>query len=199
MMTRRELLRASAGLAAATFAAPLLRAQAKALKREFNIREFGAIGNGTTLDTAAIQRAIDEAAAVGGGSRVIVPGGKKFLIGALTLRSGVELHLADDTELLVSTEPKDFGGRAALNALDATGLRLTGTGRINGQPLNSPKLIRFHELTEDEYFVTEDGATAGVTFENTSATEPLVALRYFGPEVNPSAPKMGAYRNNAFA
>lgn len=133
MMTRRELLRASAGLAAATFAAPLLRAQAKALKREFNIREFGAIGNGTTLDTAAIQRAIDEAAAVGGGSRVIVPGGKKFLIGALTLRSGVELHLADDTELLVSTEPKDFGGRAALNALDATGLRLTGTGRINGR------------------------------------------------------------------
>jgi hypothetical protein len=69
-----------------------------------------------------------------------------------------------------------------------------GSGRINGQPLNSPKLIRFTELTEDEYFCTEEGAKTGVSFENTSATEPLVTLRYFGPEVNPDAPKMGAYK-----
>jgi ATP-dependent Clp protease ATP-binding subunit ClpA len=74
-----------------------------------------------------------------------------------------------------------------------------GSGKINGQPLNSPKLIRFHELTEDEYFCTEDGAKAGVTFENTSETEPLVCLRYFGPEVNPDAPAMGAYRKNKFS
>ena len=78
-----------------------------------------------------------------------------------------------------------------------------GAGKINGQPLNSPKLIRFHELTEDEYFCTEDGAKAGVVavrkdFENTSETEPLVCLRYFGPEVNPDAPAMGAYRKNQF-
>jgi hypothetical protein len=38
-----------------------------------------------------------------------------------------------------------------------------------------------------------------VTFENTSETEPLVTLRYFGPEVNPEAPAMGAYRNNTFS
>ena len=41
-------------------------------------------------------------------------------------------------------------------------------------------------------------AKAGVTFENTSETEPLVTLRYFGPEVNPDAPAMGAYRKNKF-
>ncbi len=35
-----------------------------------------------------------------------------------------------------------------------------------------------------------------VSFENTSETEPLVCLRYFGPEVNPDAPAMGAYRKN---
>jgi hypothetical protein len=64
-------------------------------------------------------------------------------------------------------------------------------GTINGLPLNSPKLIRFNELTEDEYFCTEDGAQNGVTFENTSETEPLVTLRYFGPEVNPDAPRDG--------
>jgi hypothetical protein len=74
-----------------------------------------------------------------------------------------------------------------------------GSGKINGQPLNSPKLIRFTELTEDEYFCTEDGAKASVTFENTSETEPLVTLRYFGPEVNPDAPEMEAYKKNKFS
>jgi len=69
-----------------------------------------------------------------------------------------------------------------------------GLGKINGLPLNSPKLIRFHELTEDEYFCTEDGAKAGVTYENLSATEPLVVLRYFGPEVNPDAPEVGGHK-----
>ncbi len=69
-----------------------------------------------------------------------------------------------------------------------------GSGTINGEVLNSPKLIRFNELTEDEYFCTEDGARKGVTFRNTSTTEPLVCLRYFGPEVNPDAPAMGAYK-----
>ena len=65
-------------------------------------------------------------------------------------------------------------------------------------PLNSPKLIRFHELTEDEYFCTEAGAKVGVTFENTSDSEPLVLLRYFGPEVNKDAPEMGDYRKRKF-
>ena len=74
-----------------------------------------------------------------------------------------------------------------------------GFGTVNGLPLNSPKLIRFHELTEDEVFVTADGAAAGITFENKSETEPLVCLRYFGPDANPDAPKMGAYRQNTFA
>jgi hypothetical protein len=73
-----------------------------------------------------------------------------------------------------------------------------GIGRINNQPLNSPKLIRFTELTEDEYFCTETGAQAGVTFENISETEPLVVLRYFGPETNPGAPAIGEYKTRRF-
>jgi hypothetical protein len=73
-----------------------------------------------------------------------------------------------------------------------------GIGRINNQPLNSPKLIRFTELTEDEYFCTETGAQAGVTFENISETEPLVVLRYFGPETNPGAPAIGQYKARRF-
>ena len=91
------------------------------------------------------------------------------------------------------------GVKATVEDTGAYGLIcVQGTGKINGQPLNSPKLIRFHELTEDEYFCIEDGAKNGVTFENTSETEPLVCLRYFGPDANPDAPTMGAYKKNKF-
>jgi hypothetical protein len=70
-------------------------------------------------------------------------------------------------------------------------ITVQGEGTINGQRLASPNLIRFHELTEDEYFVTHGAAREGVVYENTSATEPLEVLRYFGPEVNPDAPEIG--------
>jgi hypothetical protein len=65
-----------------------------------------------------------------------------------------------------------------------------GEGRINKMRLSSPKMIGFYDLTEDEVFVTEPAARAGVAYENTSATEPLVVLRYFGPEVNSEAPEL---------
>jgi len=39
--------------------------------------------------------------------------------------------------------------------------------------------------------VVADASRAGGVFENTSATEPLVVLRYFGPAVNPEAPAVG--------
>ena len=68
------------------------------------------------------------------------------------------------------------------------------SGRINNLELDCPKLIRFHELTRDEVFCTEDTAKAGVVFENTSEVEPLVVLRYFGPEVHPDAPNVGDYK-----
>jgi len=45
-------------------------------------------------------------------------------------------------------------------------------------------------------FVTEAAAKAGLTFINTSDTEDLVVLRYFGPEVNPQAPAVGDYKKN---
>jgi hypothetical protein len=80
----------------------------------------------------------------------------------------------------------DPGVRCTILDRGAFGLIcVQGTGKINGEPLSSPTLIRFNQLTEDEYFCTESGARAGVVFENTSKTEPLVCLRYFGPEANP--------------
>ena len=70
-------------------------------------------------------------------------------------------------------------------------IAVQGEGTINEQHLASPTLIRFNELTQDEVFITHSAAQAGVRYENTSESEPLVTLRYFGPEVNPDAPQIG--------
>jgi len=89
----------------------------------------------------------------------------------------------------------DPGVKCTIKDKGAYGLIcIQGMGKLNHQPLSSPKLIRFTDLTEDEFFCTEDGARGGFTFENTSHTEPLVMLRYFGPEVNPDAPAIGAHK-----
>ena len=70
-------------------------------------------------------------------------------------------------------------------------ITVQGQGKANKLAINSPKMIGFTELTDDEFYITEPAAKAGVTYVNTSPTEPLVMLRYFGPEVNPQAPKHG--------
>ena len=54
-------------------------------------------------------------------------------------------------------------------------------------------MIRFGEMTEDELFVSYEAALQGVACENTSKQEPLVLLRYFGPDTNPDAPEVGDY------
>jgi hypothetical protein len=91
------------------------------------------------------------------------------------------------------------GAKCVIKDNGAYGLiTVQGSGKMNNLNLSSPKLIRFHELTEDEVFCTEAAAKAGVAFENTSPVEPLVVLRYFGPDVNPEAPELGAYRKNKF-
>jgi len=69
-----------------------------------------------------------------------------------------------------------------------------GHGRIGRLTLDCPVMIRFGQMTEDEVFVCHEAATAGVTFENHSNRDPLVLLRYFGPDVNPDAPEVGDHR-----
>lgn len=56
-----------------------------------------------------------------------------------------------------------------------------GRGQLDAHPLESPTLIRYGELTHDEYFVSEAAATRGVRIANHSRTEPLVMLKHFGP------------------
>lgn len=83
------------------------------------------------------------------------------------------------------------GARVTIKDNGAYGLVTTqGSGLMGNMSLQTPAMIRFGELTEDETFVTHKRATDGVTFVNTGA-EPLVTLRYFGPDTNPQAPKIG--------
>ena len=81
------------------------------------------------------------------------------------------------------------GVKATFKDNGAYGLiAVQGTGRIGKLALQTPAMIRFGELTNDEVFVTHDAARQGVVFENTGL-EPLVTLRYFGPDTNPDAPE----------
>ncbi len=70
-------------------------------------------------------------------------------------------------------------------------ITVQGRGRIGGLDLQTPAMIRFGENTTDEVFISHVAATAGVEIENTG-TEPLVGLRYFGPDTHTNLPKGGS-------
>ncbi|MGM0574008.1 MAG: glycosyl hydrolase family 28-related protein [Bacteroidota bacterium] len=72
----------------------------------YNIKEFGAKGNGTSLNTEAIQEAIDACHSNGGGTVYILPG--DYLSGTLILKSHVNLHLSSGATLLGSTDLYDY-------------------------------------------------------------------------------------------
>ncbi|MBQ8755050.1 MAG: hypothetical protein IJZ19_08470 [Lentisphaeria bacterium] len=61
-------------------------------------------------------------------------------------------------------------------------IMMQGHGTLNGRPLETPALIRFGQLTFDEYFVSEAAAKKGVTIVNASSSDPIVMLKHFGPE-----------------
>jgi hypothetical protein len=101
--------------------------------------------------------------------------------------NGEELFSAKEltVEPGVSVRIKDNGAYGLI--------AVQGCGRIGRLALQTPAMIRFGELTEDEVFVTHDAARGGIVFENTG-TEPLVTLRYFGPDTNPGAPNIGDHK-----
>ena len=148
MKTRREFLFTASYGVAGTVLSP--RSSYPGVKggAEYDVRKFGAVGDGVTVDSASIQRAIDTASARGGG-RVLLPGGRRFVTGALVLKSGVELHLADDVVLLASVDPADYAAEEGiLNANGAQGLKITGTGNIDGQAM---KFMTTYSETDERW------------------------------------------------
>ncbi len=62
---------------------------------------------------------------------------------------------------------------------------LQGHGKLGVWDIETPALIRYGQLTHDEYFVSASAAQEGVAISNPSKTDPIVMLKHFGPGTNP--------------
>jgi hypothetical protein len=169
-LSRRECLgKLALPTAAALLGAGLAEQQARAAApakaatnsddlgtRTYNIRTFGAKGDGTTVDTAALQAAIDACTREGGGT-VLVPAGT-FVIGTTELKSNVTLHIAASGKLLGSADGKQYhavdaiplhgdttlndGNWALLFAVKTKNVAIEGPGTIDGQGAQFHSAVR---------------------------------------------------------
>jgi len=109
----------------------LLHAQ----KKEINIRQYGAKPDGITNNTAAIQKAINDVNAAGGG-KVVVPKGR-YVTGVIEIKSNVELHVEAEGFLLAIFNRADYGPSLKASALiignHQRHIAITGRGVIDGQ------------------------------------------------------------------
>jgi polygalacturonase len=128
---------------------------ALAASHTFDVRECGAAGDGKAKDTAAIQRAVEQCAASGGGTVYLPPG--RYLTGTVVLKSNVTFHLEAGATLLGSTDLADYSPQSGpplkgdanakhlLYARDADNVTVRGGGTIDGQgrafwvPANRPQ------------------------------------------------------------
>ena len=60
-------------------------------------------------------------------------------------------------------------------------IMMQGHGKMGVWDVETPALIRYGQLTHDEYFITEKAAREGVKITNASSTDPIVMLKHFGP------------------
>jgi polygalacturonase len=120
------------------------QADARIPKYIFDVREFGARGDGNTINTKSIQAAVDACAKVGGG-RVVVPAGK-FLTGPIMLKSNMEFEVVAGGTLMGSANFEDYptmtgrweGLERTMFASLLTGeglenISITGQGTLDGQ------------------------------------------------------------------
>jgi glycosyl hydrolase family 28 len=151
--TRRQFI---GGAAAIGLAGAPASAAAPPSDGVFDIKRFGAAGDGKTLCTRAIQHAIDACAAAGGGMVVVPPG--QYVTGALFLRSNLELRLSAGATLLGSQRFEDYPpiqGRSEgierkiysslLTGQDLENVTITGPGVIDGQ---GARWWQAHETTQ---------------------------------------------------
>lgn len=110
-----------------------------------SVADFGAVGDGRTYDTSAIQSAIDSCSA--SGCHVVFPAGGVYLTAALRLKSGVILKIRPNATLLGGSRIEDYPGDRSkwyvVAAENATGVGITGGGTIDGQ--GSAFVERFEE------------------------------------------------------
>ena len=114
-------------------------------QRDFSITSFGAVGDGATDCSNAFRQAIEKCSAEGGG-RVVVPKGI-FLVGAIHLKSNVNLHVSKEATLRFSADPKQYlpvvfarwegvecmNYSALIYAFEQENIAVTGEGVLDGQ------------------------------------------------------------------
>jgi polygalacturonase len=135
--------------------------QLYAQEQSYNIKSFGAIGDGITLNTVAIQSAIDAAHANGGGI-VLIPKGR-FVSGSIVMKSGVRLHLEKRAILLGSMEIKDYiklnRWKALVMADGVSNIGITGKGIIDGRgaqlALHIDSLFYAGQIDSHNYYFAE--------------------------------------------
>ena len=150
-------------------------ASASAESQTFNIKTYGAIGDGEAMETKAVQKAIDACHEAGGGS-VRIPAGD-FQIGTIHLKSNVTLSLDHGASLLGSQKQEDYptegldkpregGPRCLIYAKDAKNISIEGLGVIDGRGTHEafprrkgprPRLLRMDQC--------ENVTFSGVTFK----------------------------------
>lgn len=138
--------------------------------KEYNVLQYGAVGDGATNDAAAIQRAIDDCTGNGGG-RVVLPSGHTFYSHSLKLGKNVDLHLQKGATLKATgdidgyirpnkliNDPKTalignpVTGKPSfvfLYAYEADGCSVSGEGKIDA---NGHAFVK----RKDQYYVTGD-------------------------------------------
>src|SRR3974390_2853523 len=112
----------------------------------YDVRAFGAVGDGTNNDTVAFQKAFDAAKTAGGGTVMVPPG--NYLIGSVVMGSRTTMQLAQGATLIGSADIADYpvqqirfegefvqGHRALISADRADHVAVTGPGAIQGPPL----------------------------------------------------------------
>ncbi|MBA7653417.1 hypothetical protein ES703_61266 [subsurface metagenome] len=61
-------------------------------------------------------------------------------------------------------------------------IMMQGHGTMGTWDIETPALIRYGQLTHDEFFVSEKAAKDGITIANPSKADPIVMLKHFGPD-----------------
>ncbi len=124
--------------------------------------------------------------------------GKDHFMAPIPVSDEAEMHAAGYEEKWICYLSKDLSAKeltvfpgASVTIKDggAYGLYVTqGHGTLGVWDLESPALIRYGQLTYDEYFVSESAAKEGVTITNPSKADPIVILKHFGPDAHDNMP-----------
>jgi len=125
----------------------------------YDITDYGAKGNGQTINTKFIQAAIDKCSAAGGGT-VKIPAGT-FLSGTIFLKSHIELHLEMGAVLKGSSQLDDYRHNGTIYGLifseDTEDISLTGDGEINGNSSHFMFPDKLHTFVDYDPLLTRQG------------------------------------------